>query len=144
MNKTWRMAMAAVALALTLGAAGEDVARHREENLTSFVFHFGGGEGEKAVTPEAMREFVEEYIVPRFPTGTTVQEGRGQWQNPDSGDIIREQSYVLALECYPGPNNRTMIEDIAKEYVRRNTAANVSCFVKVYPGVTTELYYINE
>lgn len=122
-------------------AAGEEVSRHRTDNLTSYVFHFGAGEGAGAVTPEMMARYVEEAIVAHFPTGTTVTQGAGQWQNPETGKIVHEQSYVLSLECYPLPDNRAKMRDIAEEYVRRYGVVGASCFVKVFPAVTTELYY---
>lgn len=124
--------------------AAETVLRHRVENLASYVFHFGGGVGRRQVTPDMMTDFVEEEIVPRFPTGTTVQRGEGQWQNPDTGKILREDSYVLAVECDPTPENKDKVEAIAGEYVRRYRDAHVSCFVKIFPSVTTELFYPGE
>lgn len=125
----------------TAASAQDGVARHRIENLASYHLHLGGGNGDKAVTPEMAAKFVEEVVVPRFPTGTTVQEGSGQWMNPDTEEITMEHSYVFALEFQQTPENIVKLEEIAKEYVQRHRDANVSCFIKIYPSVATELYY---
>lgn len=150
MRHRFSAAIFSVALLLAvLSASGsawgaDEPTLHRAENLTSYVFHFGGGGGEKAVTPEAMRAFIEEVIVPRFPTGTSVYESMGQWQNPETGEIFRERSYILSLECYPDPANRAKIDEIAREYLHKYKEAGVSCFLKIFPGVTTELHYFEK
>ncbi|MDL2263126.1 DUF3574 domain-containing protein [Synergistaceae bacterium OttesenSCG-928-I11] len=113
----------------------------KTENLTSYVFHFGGGKGESVVTRAMMDEFIAKVIVPKFPTGTTVFDGAGQWQNPETGEIQRESSYVMSLECYPTTDNVLKVKGIAAEYVNRFKSAGVSCFIKIFPGVTTELHY---
>ncbi len=124
-------------------AAAAAVSAARADNLTSFTFHFGGGVGAGAVSLDMMRKFYEEVITPRFATGTTLQEGEGQWRNPDTGKIVREHSYTLAIECYPTPENKEKISFIAREYVEKYRSLNASCFVKIIPGVTTELYYLS-
>lgn len=134
----------AAGIACRAAPAAETVLRHRTENLTSYVFHFGGGIGRHHVTPDMMTDFVESEVVPRFPAGTTVERGEGQWQNPDTGKILREDSYVLAVECAPTPANKAKADAIAEEYVRRYREAHVSCFVKIFPSVTTELFYPGE
>lgn len=125
----------------TMASAQDGVARHRTENLTSFHFHFGGGVGDKAVTLEMATRFVEDVVVSRFPTGTTLQEGAGQWLNPDTGEITREKSFLFALEVQPTTENIARLTEIAEEYVRRHREANASCFIRIYPNVATELYY---
>lgn len=123
-------------------AAADGVAVHRVEGLTAFMFHFGGGVGEAAVTSENFERFVEEVVMPRFPTGATVQEAVGQWRNPDTGEIVREKTRLLSLHCYPDAKNKAEMAEIADEYVRRHRDANASCFIRIIPGVTTELHYI--
>lgn len=125
----------------TAASAQDGVTRHRIENLASYHLHLGGGNGDKAVTPEMAAKFVKDVVVPRFPNGTTIQEGSGQWMNPDTKEITMEHSYVFALDFRQTPENIAKLEEIAKEYVQRHREANVSCFIKIYPSVTTELYY---
>lgn len=51
----------------------------------------GGG----FVDDAAWRRFAEQVLTPAFPEGFTVWVGRGQWRNPNNGQIGREESFVL-------------------------------------------------
>jgi hypothetical protein len=61
--------------------------------------YFGTAKPEGVVTEEQFRQFVDEYVTPRFPDGLTVLEGDGQFRG-ESGVIVKEQSFVLIL-LYP-------------------------------------------
>jgi Protein of unknown function (DUF3574) len=61
--------------------------------------YFGTAKPDGVVTEEQFKQFVDEYVTPRFPDGLTVLKGDGQFRGA-SGVIVKEQSFVLIL-LYP-------------------------------------------
>ncbi|MFD9485665.1 DUF3574 domain-containing protein [Streptomyces sp. NPDC059991] len=82
---------------------------------THLYFGTGRHDGKPPITEEEFMKFVAEVVTPRFPSGLTLQEGRGQWRDKD-GDINRERSYELTV-LYPVKEARARDRDI--EYIRR-------------------------
>jgi hypothetical protein len=87
-----------------------------------------------AVTEEALNQFVDAEITPRFPDGLTALTGYGQFKN-SAGVIIQEQSVMLIL-LYP-PNMReanSRIEEIRsayKEAFQQESVLRVDSFARV-------------
>ncbi|MFJ1865942.1 DUF3574 domain-containing protein [Streptomyces sp. NPDC101733] len=82
---------------------------------THLYFGTGRHDGKPPITEDEFNKFVAEVITPRFPSGLTLQEARGQWRDKE-GDINREKSYELTL-LYPVKEARARNIDI--EYIRR-------------------------
>ncbi|MEU8434409.1 DUF3574 domain-containing protein [Streptomyces sp. NPDC029216] len=82
---------------------------------THLYFGTGRHDGNPPITEEEFNRFVAEVVTPRFPSGLTLQEGRGQWRDKE-GDINREKSYELTV-MYPVREAAARNLDI--EYIRR-------------------------
>ena len=61
--------------------------------------YFGTAKPDGVVTEEQFKQFVDEYVTPRFPDGLTLLKGDGQFRC-ESRVIVKEQSFVLVL-LYP-------------------------------------------
>ncbi|MFD7626965.1 DUF3574 domain-containing protein [Streptomyces sp. NPDC059851] len=81
---------------------------------THLYFGTGRHGGQPPIPDEEFMKFVADVITPRFPSGLTLQEARGQWRDKD-GDINREKSYELTV-LYPVAESRARDRDI--EYIR--------------------------
>ncbi|OAR27186.1 hypothetical protein A8W25_02675 [Streptomyces sp. ERV7] len=124
-------ALVAVALLFTTGGAVSEAAygtsapaaataQSNEGHGSPYIsthLYFGTGrhQGKPPITDEEFMKFVAEVVTPRFPSGLTLQEGRGQWRDKD-GDINRERSYELTV-LYPVKEARGRDRDI--EYIRK-------------------------
>ncbi|MER5777984.1 DUF3574 domain-containing protein [Streptomyces sp. NPDC002039] len=82
---------------------------------THLYFGTGRHNGNPPITQAQFDKFVTDVITPRFPSGLTLQEARGQWRDKE-GDINREKSYELTV-LYPVGEARARDADI--EYIRR-------------------------
>nr|WP_198959699.1 DUF3574 domain-containing protein [Streptomyces sp. CB02058] len=112
--------MAAVAACAVLGAgtplayatlgdtaprsAAAPAARGTAYVETRLFFGTERPDGGTAVTGAQFRSFIDREVTPSFPSGLTVQEGRGQWRD-SNGVIERERSYELIL-LYPASEAR--------------------------------------
>ncbi|GGT60018.1 DUF3574 domain-containing protein [Streptomyces purpureus] len=98
-------------------AAAEQNVTGRMSPYVSTHLYFGTGrhDGKPPITDAEFMRFVNDVITPRFPSGLTLQEGRGQWRDKD-GDINSERSYELTL-LYPARHAPALNDDI--EYIRR-------------------------
>lgn len=73
--------------------------------------------------PRAHREtahpFVDSRVTPSFPSGLTIQDGRGQWRD-SNGTIEKERSYELILLYPAGEAMRRgpLIEKIREAYIK--------------------------
>ncbi|MFF4183200.1 DUF3574 domain-containing protein [Streptomyces sp. NPDC001691] len=92
-----------------------ETATHGSPYLATHLY-FGTGRhnGEPPITDEQFMKFVADVVTPRFPSGLTIQQGRGQWRDK-TGSINRELSYELTV-LYPQREARTHDPDI--EYIR--------------------------
>ena len=68
---------------------------------THLYFGTGRHNGQPPITDDEFMKFVADVITPRFPSGLTIQQGRGQWRDK-TGSINREISYELTV-LYPAP-----------------------------------------
>ncbi|MEV0776122.1 DUF3574 domain-containing protein [Streptomyces sp. NPDC050428] len=84
-------------------------------------------DGGTEVTDRQFMAFIDREVTPDFPSGLTIQEGRGQWRD-SQGKIERERSYELIL-LYPASeaNSRdARIERIRDAYVDANAQDSVA------------------
>ncbi|MGO4462125.1 DUF3574 domain-containing protein [Streptomyces sp. M-16] len=98
-------------------AASEQTVTEEGSPYISTHLYFGTGRhnGNPPITEEEFMKFVADVITPRFPSGLTLQEARGQWRDKE-GDINRERSYELTV-MYPVREAHARNADI--EYIRR-------------------------
>lgn len=115
------------------------------ENLTTYELHCGAGNGSGAVTPEMFDLFYSEVVAPRFPEGTAIHNVSGRWRDPKTSTLVTEKAYVIGVEGNAGAEaeSEALVGEIANEYVLRFGKANASCFVRIYTGITTKLYYVD-
>ncbi|MFD9501708.1 DUF3574 domain-containing protein [Streptomyces sp. NPDC060035] len=76
-------------------------------------------DGGTDVTDPQFLAFIDRYVTPGFPSGLTIQDGRGQWRD-SNGMIERERSYELIL-LYPASEARLrdpQIEQIRAAYAK--------------------------
>ncbi|MFG2292490.1 DUF3574 domain-containing protein [Streptomyces sp. NPDC048603] len=102
--------------AASASAADRETAAQAGAPWISTHLYFGTGRhnGHPPITDEEFNKFVAEVITPRFPSGLTLQEGRGQWRDRE-GDINREKSWELTV-MYPTAEAHRRNADI--EYIR--------------------------
>jgi hypothetical protein len=78
------------------------------------------------VNEAEFRIFIDEFVTPRFPSGFTVFDARGQWREND-GTITKEGTKVLIL-IYRRNERRPAnekIEEIRNEYKKRFSQQSV-------------------
>jgi hypothetical protein len=78
-----------------------------------------GIEGRAPVSRAEWEEFAATEVTPRFPDGFTVLDGRGQWRNPDTGALAREDSLVVLVVAAPGPETTRRLEETAAAWRRQ-------------------------
>ncbi|MDL2272815.1 DUF3574 domain-containing protein [Desulfovibrio sp. OttesenSCG-928-I05] len=117
-----------------------------QENQTTYEIHCGTGNGSDAVTPEMFDQFYSEVVAPRFPQGTAIHTVGGRWRDPKTSSLVTEKAFVIGVEGNAGSEaaSEALVGEIANEYVQRFGKANASCFVRIYKGITTKLYYADK
>lgn len=85
-------------------AARAAAVRGAEYVETRLFFGTERPDGGPDVTDPQFLAFVDQYVTPGFPSGLTIQDGRGQWRD-SKGVIERERSYELIL-LYPASEAR--------------------------------------
>ncbi|MFD8378853.1 DUF3574 domain-containing protein [Streptomyces sp. NPDC059679] len=89
----------ASAASATSSAPASAVSRGKPYVETRLFFGTQRPDGGPPVTDKQFMAFVDEEVTPSFPSGLTIQDGRGQWRD-QNGTIERERSYELIL-LYP-------------------------------------------
>ena len=128
-------------LCLVLLGAFPVLARTLERNEgVWYRLHLGTGVGDKAVSTELIRAFVDREITPRFPAGLTATDGRGQWKSEEYG-VIRERTIIIDLYCPDTEESAEKVAAIAKAYVAKFKAAKASLYVVRVQGISAKIYY---
>ncbi|TXL93051.1 DUF3574 domain-containing protein [Streptomyces sp. IB2014 016-6] len=84
-------------------------------------------DGGADVTDRQFMAFIDRHVTPEFPSGLTIQEGRGQWRD-SKGVIERERSYELIL-LYPASeatSRDARIDRIRQAYQRAHAQDSVA------------------
>jgi Protein of unknown function (DUF3574) len=105
-----------VCLSMLLGCAGvRSDCRPSEEAAVIDSLYFGTSRARGTVTTEEWRQFLAQFITPRFPAGLTAWEAAGQWRN-SAGEIQKEQSYVLHLVHPDTAEHEQAINEVISAY----------------------------
>jgi uncharacterized protein DUF3574 len=64
-------------------------------------------------------EFAAQIMTPNFPDGFTVSDGDGQWQNPATGRIAREQTKILLVAARRTPDLAARLAAVIDAYKAR-------------------------
>jgi hypothetical protein len=82
------------------------------------------------VTERAWLRFLAREITPRFPEGLTVIEARGQWRNPKSKRIVREQINMVLIVLPGNAEDQDRLGEIAQAYKRQFRQQSVGIIVR--------------
>jgi hypothetical protein len=75
--------------------------------------------GRGPVTDQERAAFLAEVVTPRFPDGLTYWDTHGQWRDRASGQITREDSFVLRVIAPDTPDTRAHLTEIRQAYIAR-------------------------
>ncbi|KVE42332.1 DUF3574 domain-containing protein [Burkholderia sp. BDU5] len=75
--------------------------------------------GRGPVTGAERERFVADVVTPRFPDGLTTWDTHGQWRNRATGDIAREESFVIRIVAADSPATLDSLAAIRRAYVER-------------------------
>ena len=90
-----------------------------DTSLVRDVLYFGRNRpGGGTVGDTEWREFLDQFVTPRFPAGLTVVEATGQWKG-QSGVVERERSEIVTLLHSGDDAARRLVAEVAEEYKRR-------------------------
>lgn len=86
------------------------------ETWTETTLYLGRGLSKASISDTAFREFIEEEVTPRFPSGFTMSHGEGAWKNTMLGKTIYEKSTMLIVLHPTSKPDRTALREIAEAY----------------------------
>jgi hypothetical protein len=75
--------------------------------------------GRRPLTDAEWAGFARDVITPNFPVGFTVFDGEGQWQNPATGAIGREQTKILLVAAKRSPDLAGRLAAVIDAYKAR-------------------------
>jgi hypothetical protein len=92
---------------------------------------FGRKIGEHVTISEgAWRRFVAREITPRFPDGLTILDGRGQWRDPNTKQVVREPSSVVMIVLPGKAEDFDRLNQIAEAYKHQFRQQSVGIIVR--------------
>jgi hypothetical protein len=68
------------------------------------------------ITKKEWDAFLRNTVTPRFPDGLTVYDGHGQWQDPDTHVITRQNSKVILIATADTAPVKQSIAEISEAY----------------------------
>ena len=71
------------------------------------------------VSDAEWRDFLDGFVVPRFPDGLTVEEASGRYRMRDSGKIVAERTHVVIILHDGAARPDAAVREIIEEYKRR-------------------------
>lgn len=75
--------------------------------------------GKHAVSDRDWAHFVARELTPRFPDGLTTTDALGQWRDPASGKIIREESKRVEVVLPGNTDDETRLAAVVDAYKRQ-------------------------
>jgi hypothetical protein len=71
------------------------------------------------VTAKAWDAFLASAVTPRFPDGFTVYDAYGQWWNPQTRSITKEDSKVIVIVVADSQSARARISEVSDAYKKK-------------------------
>ena len=75
--------------------------------------------GRGPVTDAERATFLADTVTPRFPDGFTYWDTHGQWRDRATGNITREQSFVIRIIADDTPDTHARLAAIRHAYAER-------------------------
>ncbi len=75
--------------------------------------------GRGPVTDAERATFLADTVTPRFPDGLTYWDTHGQWRDRATGNITREDSFVIRIIADDTPDTRARLAAIRHAYAER-------------------------
>jgi len=72
--------------------------------------------GRGPVTAQEWQAFVRRNVAPRFPDGFTVHDAEGEWRDPVSRSVVRENSKVVIVALEDTAEARLKITEVSELY----------------------------
>ena len=111
----WLVLGAVMAASSPAAAQGPACVLPGQKQVLLFKLYFGETiAGRKPLTDEEWRVFLSKTITPRFPSGFTVYDATGQWMNPTTHAIGRENTRVVEIAAENTPAVRKSITEVAE------------------------------
>lgn len=76
-------------------------------------------EGRANVSDAQWSDFLGQEVTPRFPDGLTVFEAAGQWRDSETGQVVREPSWIVMILAPGTPDTLTRLSEIRVAYINR-------------------------
>jgi hypothetical protein len=76
-------------------------------------------EGRANVSDAQWSDFLGQEVTPRFPDGLTVFEAAGQWRDSETGQVVREPSWIVMILAPGTPDTLTRLSEIRAAYIDR-------------------------
>jgi hypothetical protein len=113
------LAAALVVLATPRISAAQELScplSNEKPMLVTQLFFGLSVQGRGPVTRSEWTTFVRRNVAPRFPDGFTVYEAEGQWLDPASQSVVRENSKVMIIAAEDTAEVRVKITEVAELY----------------------------
>ena len=75
--------------------------------------------GRAPVSDAEWADFVSAVIARNFPDGFTINEGDGEWRDPKSLKVVREQSKIVVIAATRSPAFAKKLQDVTDAYRAR-------------------------
>jgi hypothetical protein len=72
--------------------------------------------GRAPVSDAQWRDFVASVIARNFPDGFTVSDGDGEWRDPISRKVVREQTKIVMIAAMRSPDLAKKLQDVSDAY----------------------------
>lgn len=82
------------------------------------------------LTEDEWARFAAEIVTPNFPSGFTVFDGEGQWQNPATHRIVRERTKVLLVAAERSPELAGRLAAVIDAYKARFRQSSVGLITR--------------
>jgi Protein of unknown function (DUF3574) len=86
--------------------------------------------GRDHVSEAKWARFLADEVTPRFPSGFTVFDAKGQWRDSSSGTIAKERSKIIVIAMPPAADNDTRLNEIIEHYKTRFKQQSVGLIVR--------------
>lgn len=123
------LAGCAAGLQPTAGPSGVCAGLPGEPAITARLYFGRTIKGGGKVDDPAWQRFLAETITPRFPSGFSVFDGYGQWQQRSTGRIIQEASTVIEVAAPRTAAVAAKLDEIRAAYRQRFQQESVGLVV---------------